>query len=425
VTTIVPRLNAPIALTFCRILTAVAGLATAPLIARALGPADRGLVAAVLAVLGVCPIVMALGTPLAVRRRAATSSDVSGLVRSARLFGLTSVVPCLAISVALLQWIFVDLSMAEGMLFLAAMVLCPLTISWMVDVNVLVARREYLKVAAVQSTQGLGFSVGILLCWSFFVINVSTIIVCTAIASVAAAILGACLTSVGTLGYRSDFFSLVREGARLSGSQIAEVAQHRLDQILVLPLIGASAAGQYSVAVTIGGLPIVLAHALAASRFPEFANTVGLPGLRELHARSVRASLAMGLLSSCCLAIVSPYLIPRIFGDQFSSVVPVTLIILIGSAGLVACYMCSMALVASDRGLAMTVAQCIGLVAGSVSLLVLGPLWGPIGAGIASSLGYLISFGVSCYLLNILGMVPSLTFRDLREGFQILFRTGR
>ncbi|OZC56195.1 hypothetical protein CH289_05590 [Rhodococcus sp. RS1C4] len=386
---IVRLLDAPVALTYSRILSALFGLATAPIVARALGPADRGYVAALLAVLAISPIILALGVPLAIRRRVSVTASPAGVVSSARVISAIASLPGIGVAFALVETLLRDLPFGVKVAFLCGMGILPLAISWMIDVNVLVARKKYLRVAVVQSVQAVVFFVGVVALSVFSCVSMLSVVVLNTVSVVLTCVVAIALNPMGWTSSPTELASLLGEGCRLVGSQAAEVATHRLDQVLVLPLIGAASAGQYAIAVTIAGLPIPVAHALGASRFSEMAKAAGRS--KSMLEETVGSSIMVGLTLSIALGIASPFLIPIIFGPAFRASIPVALIALVGSVAVVGGYVCSLALAAENRGIAMTLCQLLGLATSVLLLFLLASDFGAIGAAIASSFGFVVT----------------------------------
>ncbi|QZT58438.1 lipopolysaccharide biosynthesis protein [Mycolicibacterium austroafricanum] len=374
-------------------------LISAPIVARAIGPEGRGETAAALALYLIVPVVLGLGLPLEVRRQAATS-DGHAVVRTAKTLVALSSLLSAAIAVLTYFTIFSGFS-ADGRLVASiGIALAPLSASWAIDVSVLVAHRRYGGVLLMQLLQPAVYVGLIVTVWLLDMARVSTVLAASLVGTVATFSAGLMLVRVPLVGKRVDTKSLMRKSLAFSGSAIAEAASSRADQILALPLIGAYQAGLYSVAATIGAIPLAIGQALGASYFAPIAQAESQNRTR-LQGEAVRAALAAAVMITPLIALAAWLTIPWVFGEAFRDSVPVTMISLIGSACLLAAYVASMALAADGRGIRMTFAQVGSLVCGISALLILGPILGALGAAIASTIGYLILLSILLFSLGL------------------------
>lgn len=412
-------LDRPAGISIGRLATQSLSLITAPIIAQAIGPAGRGLTAAAIAAVTIAGVTIGLGVPLAVRRRAVLVDDRADLLHTARVFAWLTVLPSLGIGGILAMTVLAPLDPEAKLAFLVAMACAGLTVSWVIDTQVLVADRRYFRILWLGSIQTVAYFSVILVLWLFHAMSVAAVLWAYTAGTLAAFLLGRWwVRSRG--GRVVDFRALVSEGARLWGSQAAEVASARLDQLLVLPIIGAGPAGLYSVAVTIGALPVSIGIGIGAASFRGFVEN----GTRARISEAIRAAIALVLLLASVVAVVSIWGIPFLFGPSFAGSVPLAFVALGGSVAVVGNYICSMALVGQNRGLRMTVVQLIGLAVGIGLLFPAGAVWGAMGAAIASAAGYLATLVGSLVALRmpILDVVP--TPRDFHNGLRLFFRSN-
>jgi O-antigen/teichoic acid export membrane protein len=239
----------------------------------------------------------------------------------------------------------------------------------------------------MQLLQPAVYVVLIVLAWAFDIAVVATILGASLIGTAATFGAGRILVRVPMRGERADSKALLRRGVTFFGSALAEAAPSRADQVLALPLIGAYQAGLYSVAATIGAVPLAIGQALGASYFAPMAQAQG-QARRQLQSEAIRAALVAALVATPLVALAAWPSIPLVFGDAFAASIPATMASLVGSAALLTAYVASMALAADRRGIRMTIAQVISLLFGLLGLFTLGPAFGALGAAIASSFGY-------------------------------------
>lgn len=170
------------------------------------------------------------------------------------------------------------------------------------------------------------------------------------------------------------------------GGQVAEALSYRLDQALAIVFLGASGAGFYSIAATIGMLPSTLGLAVSAATFNEVARSPMLDGKPNLAA--VRVAFIAALPATCIAVAFSPLVIPFVFGEEFRPAVLATVVALVGSQFLVLSQGAASLLIAQGKGWKLSIAQLTGLVIGILLLSTLGPTFGVVGASVASSLGF-------------------------------------
>jgi O-antigen/teichoic acid export membrane protein len=395
-------------------------LLTAPIVARALGPDGRGETAAALAAFSLIPIFLAIGVPLEIRRLAA-QGPAHSVVRSARDLWIFALVPATLVAFSLDATIFRSLGPDTRLIIFVGATLAPLSMSWAADVSVLVARGRYRRVMILRLIQPVVFTVGTVVFWATGVLSVHLVLLTHISATVITAIVGLTFVRVPLRGERVSRRWLIRNGLKFAGSAIAEAASNRLDQVLLLPLIGASGSGLYAVAVTIASLPMALGQALGATYFRSVA--LATDKVRpEIIAAGVRAAASITFLVCGTLAALSPLLIPLLFGESFRGAVAPAIVSLIGAFALTVGYVCSMMLASQGRGIRMTIAQVTALGVALVLLYLLAPLYGAVGASTASAVSYLVLLGMLLGGLRppVLSLLP--TIQGARLALRMMFR---
>lgn len=400
------RNDAPSLLVVGRLGATALALLSAPIVARALGPEGRGQAAATIAIYLILPIVLASGIPLEVRRLAATNGGAA-VLRAGRVLCALSAFPSMLVAATLFMSIFSKFPGNARLIASLGVALAPLSISWMCDLSVLIAHERYRAVLVLQVLQPASYAALIITTWWLGIANLSLVLLANIVATVVTFFGGFVLTRGSP---RSGVFSingLLRGGLKFAGSAISEVGTNRLDQVLILPLLGAYQAGIYSVAVTVASIPLALGHALAASYFSPIANASGA-GRDELKAQAARSGLAIGLLTYPLFAVVSWLGIPLVFGSEYSAAVPVAMVSLFGSIAMVAAFLYSMALAAEGRGLQMSLAQASALVSAVILLFYFAPRYGAIGAAMASSASYFVLLGalIAYFDIPIARVIP-------------------
>ena len=194
-----------------------------------------------------------------------------------------------------------------------------------------------------------------------------------------------------------------REGLGFSLSVVANTAHGELDKTLLLRLGGAAAAGNYSLAnriVSAATTPLV-AYVLAIA--PRLFR-VGVTGVNAGSGYAIKLLLpilAYGVLAGCGIFVLAP-LLPVLFGDSFSSAVPIVralaaLPLLLGiSSLLLAVLTCSGA---QRVRVVLEVGVLIFNVALNLVLIPMFDIFGSVGASLASQFALAVMAVVAIFHL--------------------------
>ncbi|MEJ1178640.1 MULTISPECIES: lipopolysaccharide biosynthesis protein [unclassified Pseudarthrobacter] len=412
--------NSPSLLVVGQILVSAMGLLTAPIIAQSLGPSGRGETAAVITAFNLVPILLAIGIPTVVRRDSALSS-VSASLRTARILCLVAFLPALGMAFLLHHTAFATVVGNASVPVIIGLTLTPLTISWLCDIGVLMARERYRAVFLIKVLfPFLNLSLLVAL-WVASSATTATVLWAAIIAKVVTSLASFVIVRVPLQGEYTPVGPLLRSSWRFAGSSIGEAATNRLDQILLLPLLGAYQTGIYAVGVTIGTLPLALAQGMGGAFYGPVARSEGRKRQRY-KGMGIRSGILSAVLSGAALAVASPLIVPLVFGQEFIAALPVIFVCLVGSVFMCAAFVASSMLAAEGKGWHLTIGQFASLGV-SVGLLY---WWGPAlmapGAAWSSTVGYLVLAVVVCVSLQIplKGFTPRKS--DFANTFNALFR---
>lgn len=413
--------DTPSLLAFARLFAAGLALLSAPVVARAIGPAGRGETAAAIAVFHIAPVVLAFGVPLAVRRRAALP-DGERVIASARIIALLGILGAIPIAIALRFTLFSAFEPLAALVASTSILLAPVVVSWSCDVSVLVAQSRYRAIALIQLTPPVSYLMFVLALWAFGRASTGTVLIAYVCGHVFACLVGLIFVRATWSGAWREIPSLAREGLRFSGASLAETATNRMDQAIALPLIGATQAGYYAVATTIVTIPFAFGQALGAAYFTPIVRAEAGEPRRRLQRQSARSAFALAFACYPLLCLATPLMVPLLFGTDFAGAVPVVWVASVGGFAMTSGYVISMALAAEGRGGRMSVAQTVALVVSIGSLFLLGPVLGAIGAALASTLGYvamlfMLARGLKAPLRSFIPMP-----RDLKEAVKRLIK---
>lgn len=370
------------------------GLLGTPFIARSLGPEGRGLSASILAVVIIAPMVVGFGVPLATRRRAANGAARDAALTGRRWAAMT-VLPLAVLAWPLEQALFANMGPPDRWAFYVSLASVPLTVSWLVDANVLVATRQYRRVGLIAIIQA-GVSTGaVLMLWSMKELDVATVLYANVAGHAVTFTLGRLWVS-GRGGTTAGLAAHVREGGTVAGGEIADVSSRKIDQMLALPIIGGASAGIYAVAVTAGSVALPMVQALGNAAFVNLTH-----GDRRVTVQAVRHGLALSTMCAALTAAAAWVGIPVIFGAEFRDARVPALILVAGSVIVGGTFMTTMALVAQQRGSAMTLARVVGLAVAVALLYPLGQWADAAGLALAMVVGSSVSAGISLALLRL------------------------
>lgn len=301
------------------------------LLARFLGPAGRGELAAII----LWPTIFAglgtFGIFMALARRAGKTNNIAPLVKSAVILslctGCISAVGCFF----LLPYVLPSdmTSLAEyGVLFIAFIPLNHLTINLMgIDQgvgNISIYNNARLIVNPV-------YLVG-LIASLFFAQDKLLWVVVSLLVGNGCVALFCFVTKWRDLWNDSTLTPLIqltREALPFQLSIIVGMFIQNVDQIILLWLLSPHELGIYTVAKSAGGLIASLPLSLEILSFSEATRLDSTNGLDHLAAM-VRRGFLCSLLLSILLIPFLPLLIPLMYGDGFVSAVPISIIILAG-----------------------------------------------------------------------------------------------
>lgn len=313
----------------------VFALVAATLAARLLGPAGKGYYSSLLLLGGLMIQIFSAGLGeaaivMAGRGQATLPTAVSGTVFALLPLSLAAGLVFFVTSTAVLE----STDPESGMAVLLGSVLVSLNTCYSTVVAFLVARERIVVVAAL-SVASTGSAT--LALWFFLAVRGDGVG-----AAILAAVVGALVGLIGTVmvlsrasvslrpRFAKDYLpAAFRLGLALQVSNLLVLLTARLDLILVYRFTGAVEAGGYSVALTIGALVGAVPIAVSYASFPRLA------ALDEEHGRTltrqvVRVGMAAAISAGAVLAAASPFLIPLVFGSDYSPAVVPALILVPG-----------------------------------------------------------------------------------------------
>jgi len=392
----------------------VAGLVTAPVLAQSLGVDGRGELAAATAPLLLMMGAITFGLPESITYHVARGV---GRIRSLVVRGSIVLVAAGALATALVMLAADQLSGGNAelahLISLAAFAITPGLLLGAAR-GVAAGHELWSLIAAERGLAALlrlVLIVGLALTGSLTALSGTLVIALTSV--------------IGGIVYvvllrrqppRPDRFTeemprLLRFGLGLWMGTLAGVLLSRLDQIVMVPLSGTFMLGIYAVAVTISEVVLVFNRAVRDVVFAAESSDGQLARLSQAS----RISTLVTTAGALGVGVLSVFVVPWLFGDDFSPAVPVIAILLVGivlgNPGSVAGAGLSARGKPILRSLSLLVAASVNVLA----LFLLVPMWGAIGAAFATVIGNIVAGYANIIWLRVLYKVPIWDFVGIRR----------
>lgn len=411
----------------------IAGLATAPILARGLGVDGRGELAAAQAPLLMATAIGMLGLQESLTFYVARYKQ--GIRQS--LLETTVLVTGLGIVVSFGIWFVAEPLSAgnatiESLIKVAAIATIP---NFLIAVpRALVAGTQQWHLQAIEAA-ALGFLRLMLLMGLYLSGNLTTFT--ALLVMLGSPVLSAFLYMpyiIGRLGHGFShrherdisYRALIGFGLRVWIGSLSGIILSRIDQLLMVPLASAEQLGLYVVAVTVGEVPVLLSGAMRNVVFSADAESAHTDDTNSSIGRlqqTARIAAFLTLLASFFVVTTAWWWVPLLFGQAFIGSVPIITVLLIaavlGAPGSIA----GAGLSARKRPELRSLSMVLGAVLNVSVLLLLVPQIGAMGAAIATVVGSIVAGTLNIVALRILFGIKFFGFYGLRKGdLQVLGR---
>lgn len=369
------------------------GVATGILLARILGPALRGELAAVLLWPTLLMMVGSVGVIDAVtfhtaRRTASLRTLLGTTVGLAGLQGLV----VLLIGLAVIPLVFADRSSEAELGAFAYLAVIPLGLLALYLMALLNGEARFgwfsfLRVLVIVA-QAIGLAVLALLGELTIITAVIAYLAGVALTGFVAAVVA--IRDAGGVGpfQASVARALFAFGWRSQLSTLSNLLNERLDQLVISIALAPAKLGLYVVAWTLTSFTGLIGVSVAFVALPSVAGR-STDAERVADARRYASlTLAASLLVVLPLVAAAPLVVEIAFGEQFEDATGVARILLVASVALALARVLESVLKGLDRPLEAGIAEGIALAVTVVALAALIPLLGITGAAIASLLAY-------------------------------------
>jgi O-antigen/teichoic acid export membrane protein len=379
------------------LITTVAGLAiyglslfTGPLLARSLGVSDRGTYAAVWAPTQILGWLLMLGIPAATTYFARRDNRVL-LDNTAWLLTAAVGLPVFAVLWPLAP-LFLHRHPPEAVfwfrMFLGAMLLVlPMQNAY----EYCRARRRTVRFNVYRGLPSLLTTVLVVGLFLTGSLDLRTALFVTWLANLVGAlcVIG-CERTWPRLGRRRfdrELFRLqIAWGAKVWVGTLSNMVLARFDQFLMVGIVAPDQLGLYAIAVTAAGVSAPVAQGVGFAFFPHLIREDD-PEARDARTRQGFRWVLAGSLAVCVpLALVVPWLLPRLFGPQFSGSTAPLFVLLPGQLMWNLAQVFKTRLDADNRPGAGSKAIALGAVITVVGVPLAVPQWGIMGAAVVTTL---------------------------------------
>lgn len=382
------------------VLATAAGSLGGLLLARGLGPSDRGVLALVVAWPTFVAVLVAAGLPQAITYFNARRPDQAPAAVATATAAVLVLSVILGVAGALCAPLITDRAEAITQLRLLFLLL-PLYVTPVIWIASLQPKRIQLWNVA-RLVQPVSYFVFVLLLVATGRLNVVIAVSSLIVSLVLQAIVGAALswTQVGPFvrPRRDMLWPLLGYGVRTVASGFPQIVNARLDQLILSLMVPAAALGNYAVAVSISLLATPIAYAFGYVAFPRIAAARERKEQQRLERVAILGSVGAAAVILAPLAILSPWLVPLLFGEGFEPAVVAVWILIPGTIALSSNQVAEDILRGRGQPLAPAIAETAGVVATLALLFVLVPRYGIRGAAATSTIAYV---GVSLLLIWI------------------------
>lgn len=321
--------------------TAVIGqvilVASGVVLARALGPENRGVLALLFVLSGIATQIGSIGVPVAVTYwLAAEETSPRSLLRGLRAFRNLQLVLILAAQAGLILLVLAPRSPSGflGVAFLS-LVATAASISQMYGLAVLQGLRRFTAFNLLRTLSSALYVVGVATLWLTGQASLTSVTLAVIAALVVAAVATwvAVLCEVPADDVNDDVPTgrIVMFGLRSLVGSSPPLETFRLDQLLVGVALAPAVLGYYVVAVAFTNLTRFIAQSIAMITYPRVAAAED----QNSRLRIIRRDVALG--ATVCgaltltLIVAVPDLLPFFFGSSFKPAITAAQILLIGT----------------------------------------------------------------------------------------------
>lgn len=307
------------------------------LVARSLGPEDRGYLALVVLVPTILTAVANLGLPLATTYYVARDrSRAAPIARSVLRDAVGQAVVIIAAQLVILWIVFADEPervKVAGLISLAAL---PGILAQQYGLALLQGLQRFAAFNTLRTTPAAMYALGVLM---VFVLGIDHLVEIASVwvaaqASVGVVTLGFALRRLPADAPQSSAVSraqLMKFGLKSFIGYVSPVETFRLDQAVIALFLTPAALGLYVVSLTLTNLPRFVAQSIGMVAYPEVASISDPQAARRRMWRYVVVGALITALVIAPLEVMAGLLVRFFFGDEFGGAESITRILLLGT----------------------------------------------------------------------------------------------
>lgn len=402
-------------------LISVAGIISGALVARLLGPSDRGLLAAILLWPTVVAYVGDLGGPSGYTYLSSAKRDLVPAL-------IGNLLPLGAVQSGILIVVGIPVAAAAMQAYPSAMLICiAFTITY-IPLNLFTryanalnqGMGRFAQFNAVRMTVQFVYVAAVVALFVIRAPRLDLIVGVTVLSNVAAL-----LVAVGPLfGWhlqkpRLDL-KVLREtfayGIRAQVGNLNPMEGLQLDLAVVFLLLGPRAAGLYAIALATTLVLRAAGISLGMVAFPSVAGSKDAIELRQAFARSFRLAVLMLVPAAIALLVLAGFLVPLVYGSSFLDAVPAVRILTVGAIAASLRRVLGDCLRGSGQPMAASLSEVISLAVGLPALTLLVARYGINGAAAAAGLSYTAALAASVIFAWRLALVHPRDLFALRRS---------
>ena len=213
--------------------------------------------------------------------------------------------------------------------------------------------------------------------------------------------------------YRPDIRKcreLLRYGMPCVAASVPQLLNFRLDQMIMAAFMPTYDLGLYAVAVAWSSAAQPILAAAGSVLFPRVATAGDQEARVRVFALGIRLGSFASVLLGCAVALVTPWMVPALFGRSFDAAIPIALVLIAAAALTGINGIVEESLRGFGSPTAVMWAEVAGAVVTAITLVPLLLRFQTMGAALASLLGYSAVLFVALYKAMILSGCP---FRSL------------
>src|SRR5690606_34416941 len=397
------------------------------LLARILGPADRGLFALLSAMPEMISAATSGGLNTALSYQSAQQRPMGALLSQVLIYGclFSAVATCLG--VFLLQQFGQSLGITQALGSLAWLLLLvvPLFVMKSVLLNLHNADGKvgaFNSLRLIESLVPLLLFLSLFLMWQRFALEAALISWIGGLLLVA--VVGLCLLgryhSIRLRWDRDSRSEMLRFGGKSHPDILFQQILMRSDYLLIGLLLDSEALGYYAMASAAAELLIIVPEAVTTPLMKRLLQQG--EGIDELTPLALRLTGTAMLAACLSMAVVGEWLIVLLFGSAYQPAYPALVALLPGIFSLCYASILHLDLLGKRRPGALSVMAGVAAAINLGLTFFLIPHWGIVGAAYASSLAYsLLALGMLCLYCRLSGVAFANTLLILPSDLRFLF----